>query len=81
MLEPPLSGASPLKRALLQIAIGYGAAVVTYVLGRLFDTGEVWNADGQLLDSERLAPASAVAGVSCLRSTHQLDADQQNPMI
>ncbi len=31
-----LSGASPLKRALRQLAIGYGAAGVTYVLGLLF---------------------------------------------
>ncbi len=31
-----LSGASPLQRALRQLAIGYGAAAVTYALGRLF---------------------------------------------
>ncbi len=31
-----LSGASPLKRALRQLGIGYGAAGVTYVLGLLF---------------------------------------------
>ncbi len=31
-----LSGASPLKRALRQLAIGYGAAGLTYVLGLLF---------------------------------------------
>lgn len=31
-----LSGASPLKRALRQLAIGFGAAAVTYVLGLLF---------------------------------------------
>jgi VIT1/CCC1 family predicted Fe2+/Mn2+ transporter len=31
-----LSGASPLKRALRQLAIGYGAAAVTYGLGLLF---------------------------------------------
>ncbi len=31
-----LSGASPLKRALRQLAIGYGAAAVTYLLGLLF---------------------------------------------
>jgi VIT1/CCC1 family predicted Fe2+/Mn2+ transporter len=31
-----LSGASPLTRALRQLAIGYGAAAVTYVLGLLF---------------------------------------------
>jgi VIT1/CCC1 family predicted Fe2+/Mn2+ transporter len=31
-----LSGASPLKRALRQLAIGFGAAAATYVLGLLF---------------------------------------------
>jgi vacuolar iron transporter family protein len=31
-----LSGASPLKRALRQLGIGYGAAVATYLLGRAF---------------------------------------------
>jgi vacuolar iron transporter family protein len=31
-----LSGASPLRRALRQLAIGFGAAAVTYVLGLLF---------------------------------------------
>jgi VIT1/CCC1 family predicted Fe2+/Mn2+ transporter len=31
-----LSGASPLKRALRQLGIGYGAAAATYLLGRLF---------------------------------------------
>jgi vacuolar iron transporter family protein len=31
-----LSGASPLKRALRQLAIGYGAAAATYVLGLAF---------------------------------------------
>lgn len=31
-----LSGASPLPRALRQLAIGYGAAAITYVLGLLF---------------------------------------------
>jgi vacuolar iron transporter family protein len=31
-----LSGASPLKRALRQLAIGYGAAAATYLLGRVF---------------------------------------------
>jgi VIT1/CCC1 family predicted Fe2+/Mn2+ transporter len=31
-----LSGASPLKRALRQLAIGYGAAAVTYLIGLLF---------------------------------------------
>ncbi|WP_226080326.1 VIT1/CCC1 transporter family protein [Mycetocola spongiae] len=34
-----LSGASPLKRALRQLAIGFGAAGITYALGLLFDTG------------------------------------------
>ena len=34
-----LSGASPLKRGLRQLAIGLGAAAVTYVLGLLFGTG------------------------------------------
>lgn len=33
-----LSGASPLKRALRQLAIGLGAAAVTYVLGLAFGT-------------------------------------------
>ncbi len=33
-----LSGAPPLKRALRQLAIGYGAAAVTYVLGLAFGT-------------------------------------------
>jgi len=33
-----LSGAPPLKRALRQIAIGYGAAGATYLLGLLFGT-------------------------------------------
>jgi VIT1/CCC1 family predicted Fe2+/Mn2+ transporter len=31
-----LSGASPFKRALRQLAIGFGAAAATYLLGRLF---------------------------------------------
>lgn len=31
-----LSGASPLKRALRQLGIGYGAAAATYLLGRVF---------------------------------------------
>jgi VIT1/CCC1 family predicted Fe2+/Mn2+ transporter len=31
-----LSGASPMKRALRQLAIGYGAAAVTYLIGLLF---------------------------------------------
>jgi len=34
-----LSGASPLKRALRQLAIGFGAAGVTYLLGLLFGSG------------------------------------------
>lgn len=33
-----LSGASPLKRALRQLAIGFGAAAATYLLGMLFGT-------------------------------------------
>jgi len=33
-----LSGASPLRRGLRQLAIGYGAAAVTYVLGLLLGT-------------------------------------------
>ncbi|WP_263731170.1 VIT1/CCC1 transporter family protein [Cellulomonas sp. SG140] len=33
-----LSGASPVKRALRQLAIGYGAAAVTYLLGSVFGT-------------------------------------------
>ncbi|KQO65246.1 hypothetical protein ASF23_00665 [Curtobacterium sp. Leaf261] len=36
-----LSGASPAKRALRQLAIGFGAAAVTYVLGLLFGTAGV----------------------------------------
>ena len=32
-----LSGAPPLRRALRQLAIGFGAAAVTYLLGLLFD--------------------------------------------
>jgi VIT1/CCC1 family predicted Fe2+/Mn2+ transporter len=31
-----LSGASPLKRALRQLGIGYGAAAATYLLGLAF---------------------------------------------
>ncbi len=31
-----LSGASPVRRAMRQLAIGYGAAAVTYVLGLVF---------------------------------------------
>lgn len=34
-----LSGASPIRRALRQLAIGFGAAAVTYGLGLLFGTG------------------------------------------
>lgn len=34
-----LSGASPLKRGLRQLMIGFGAAGVTYLLGLLFGTG------------------------------------------
>ncbi|WP_308292971.1 VIT1/CCC1 transporter family protein [Pseudarthrobacter sp. R1] len=33
-----LSGGAPLKMALRQLAIGYGAAAVTYLLGMLFGT-------------------------------------------
>lgn len=33
-----LSGASPLRRGLRQLAIGYGAALATYLLGLLFNT-------------------------------------------
>jgi VIT1/CCC1 family predicted Fe2+/Mn2+ transporter len=33
-----LSGGPPLRRALRQLMIGYGAAAVTYVLGLLFGT-------------------------------------------
>ncbi|MFC8190544.1 VIT1/CCC1 family protein [Cellulomonas sp. NPDC057328] len=36
-----LSGASPLRRALRQLAIGFGAAAATYVLGLAFGTGAV----------------------------------------
>ncbi|SFJ65795.1 VIT1/CCC1 family protein [Cellulomonas sp. KH9] len=36
-----LSGASPVRRALRQLAIGYGAAAVTYALGLLFGTSAV----------------------------------------
>ena len=32
-----LSGASPFKRGLRQLAIGWGAAAVTYCLGLIFD--------------------------------------------
>lgn len=34
-----LSGAAPFNRAVRQIAIGYGAAAATYLLGLLFNTG------------------------------------------
>ena len=34
-----LSGGPPLRRALRQLLIGYGAAAVTYGLGLLFGTG------------------------------------------
>ncbi|WGW12067.1 VIT1/CCC1 transporter family protein [Saxibacter everestensis] len=36
-----LSGAAPLKRALRQLAIGYGAAAATYLLGLAFGTGSI----------------------------------------
>lgn len=36
-----LSGASPLRRALRQLAIGFGAAAVTYLLGLAFGTSAV----------------------------------------
>lgn len=36
-----LSGASPLKRGLRQLGIGYGAALATYLLGLLFSVGPV----------------------------------------
>jgi VIT1/CCC1 family predicted Fe2+/Mn2+ transporter len=34
-----LSGGAPLRRALRQLLIGYGAAAVTYLLGLLFGAG------------------------------------------
>ena len=34
-----LSGGPPMRRALRQLMIGYGAATVTYLLGLLFGTG------------------------------------------
>jgi VIT1/CCC1 family predicted Fe2+/Mn2+ transporter len=34
-----LSGGPPVRRALRQLMIGYGAATVTYLLGVLFGTG------------------------------------------
>lgn len=36
-----LSGGPPLRRALRQLAIGFGAAAITYALGLLFDVGAV----------------------------------------
>jgi VIT1/CCC1 family predicted Fe2+/Mn2+ transporter len=36
-----LSGASPLRRGVRQLLIGYGAAAVTYLLGLVFGTGTV----------------------------------------
>ncbi|MET1005691.1 MAG: VIT1/CCC1 family protein [Propionibacteriaceae bacterium] len=36
-----LSGASPLKRGVRQLGIGYGAAAITYLLGLLLGTGSV----------------------------------------
>lgn len=36
-----LSGGSPLRRALRQLLIGYGAATVTYLLDLLLGTGSV----------------------------------------
>ena len=36
-----ISGAPPLRRALRQLAIGYGAAAATYLLGLLFNVGAV----------------------------------------
>ena len=36
-----LSGGPPLRRALRQLAIGFGAAAVTYVLGLLFGVSMV----------------------------------------
>jgi hypothetical protein len=37
-----LSGSSPAKRGLRQLAIGIGAAEATYLLGLLFGTGIAW---------------------------------------
>ena len=34
-----LSGGPPLRRAMRQLLIGYGAATVTYLLGLLFGAG------------------------------------------
>ena len=39
MIVGLLSGGPPLRRALRQLLIGYGAAAVTYLLGLLFGTG------------------------------------------
>jgi VIT1/CCC1 family predicted Fe2+/Mn2+ transporter len=36
-----LSGGPPLRRALRQLAIGFGAAAITYVLGLVFGVGAV----------------------------------------
>lgn len=36
-----LSGGPPLRRALRQLAIGFGAAAITYALGLIFDVGVV----------------------------------------
>jgi VIT1/CCC1 family predicted Fe2+/Mn2+ transporter len=36
-----LSGGPPLRRALRQLAIGFGAAAITYLLGLLFGVGAV----------------------------------------
>jgi len=36
-----LSGGPPLKRALRQLAIGFGAAAITYLLGLVFGVGAV----------------------------------------
>ena len=38
MIVGLLSGGPPLRRALRQLMIGYGAAAVTYLLGLLFGT-------------------------------------------
>lgn len=40
-----LSGASPFKRGLRQLAIGWGAAAVTYCLGLIFDVSVSWRPD------------------------------------
>ena len=34
-----LSGGPPVRRALRQLLIGYGAATITYLVGLLFGTG------------------------------------------